>query len=65
MTIADNGKGFDPQKVGDKKTLGILGMKERTEMIGGTYVINSMPGQGTSVIVSVPVINFADKKDSL
>ncbi|HOZ69672.1 MAG TPA: PAS domain S-box protein [Chitinophagaceae bacterium] len=56
MTIADNGKGFDPMKVAEKKTLGILGMKERTEMIGGTYIINSLPGQGTSVIVSVPVI---------
>jgi len=62
MTITDNGKGFDPMKVAEKKTLGILGMKERTEMIGGTYSINSNPGEGTSVIVSVPVTKFADKQ---
>jgi PAS domain S-box-containing protein len=58
MSIADNGKGFDPLKVTEKKTLGILGMKERSEMVGGTYEINSKPGEGTSVIVSVPVSNF-------
>ena len=52
-------------KVAEKRTLGILGMKERTEMIGGTYEINSIPDQGTSVIVSVPVIKFADKQDSI
>ncbi len=60
MTIADNGKGFDRLKVAEKKTLGILGMKERSEMIGGSYEINSIPGEGTSVIVSVPVSKFAD-----
>ena len=60
MSIIDNGTGFDPAKVAEKRTLGILGMKERSEMIGGTYVINSIPGEGTSVFVSVPVSTFAD-----
>jgi signal transduction histidine kinase len=34
-----------------------LGMKERTAMMGGTYIINSIPGKGTTVIVSVPLAN--------
>lgn len=63
MSITDNGVGFEPLKVGEKRTLGILGMKERAEMIGGTYEINSKPGEGTSVIVSVPLIKFAAKQD--
>ena len=63
MSITDNGVGFEPLKVGGKRTLGILGMKERAEMIGGTYEINSKPGEGTSVIVSVPLTNFAAKQD--
>jgi signal transduction histidine kinase len=63
MTISDDGTGFDPQKVSEKRTLGILGMKERTEMIGGTYEINSKPGTGTTVSVSVPVSKFAAKQD--
>jgi PAS domain S-box-containing protein len=55
LTIADDGKGFDKEKIADKRTLGILGMKERTSMIGGTYKITSIPGEGTTVVVSVPI----------
>lgn len=57
LSIADNGKGFDKQKVADKRTLGILGMKERIAMIGGKYEIKSHPGKGTEVIVLVPLNN--------
>lgn len=57
LSIADDGKGFDKQKIADKRTLGILGMKERTSMIKGTYEIKSSPGKGTTVIVRVPFTN--------
>ncbi len=53
MMIRDNGKGFD---LNDKrKTLGLLGMKERAVMIGGKLTIESAPGKGTSVMITVPV----------
>ncbi len=55
VSIIDDGKGFDKQKIAEKRTLGILGMQERTSMIGGTYEITSSPGKGTAVIVSIPV----------
>ncbi len=55
LSIADDGKGFDRQKVAEKRTLGILGMNERTAMIGGQYEIVSEPGKGTRVSVSVPL----------
>jgi PAS domain S-box-containing protein len=55
LSIADDGIGFEKQTTKDKRTWGILGMKERTEMMGGTYEISSQPGKGTVVIVSVPV----------
>lgn len=55
LSIEDDGKGFEKQHSEDKRTLGILGMKERTAMMGGTYIINSIPGKGTTVIVSVPL----------
>ena len=54
LTISDNGKGFDPNEVKKKKTLGMLGMKERTAMLGGKYEINSTPGMGTTVEVTTP-----------
>jgi PAS domain S-box-containing protein len=55
MTIADNGKGFDINAVKKKKTLGLLGMKERTLMVKGTYEITSQPGEGTSLSISIPL----------
>jgi PAS domain S-box-containing protein len=54
LKITDNGKGFDTTR-NTKKTLGLLGMKERTEMMGGEYHIISKPGEGTVVEVKVPV----------
>jgi signal transduction histidine kinase len=35
--------------------MGILGMKERTAIIGGTYEIQSAPGKGTLITVKVPL----------
>jgi signal transduction histidine kinase len=55
LSIKDDGKGFDKEKIADRKTLGILGMRERTSMIGGTYEILSKPGKGTRVVVSIPL----------
>jgi signal transduction histidine kinase len=54
LTIADNGKGFDINGIGERKTLGLLGMKERAFMIGGKLDINSKPGEGTTVSIKVP-----------
>lgn len=55
MTISDNGKGFNTDSVGGKKSLGLLGMRERTLLMNGQYEINSRPGEGTVVKVSVPL----------
>jgi two-component system sensor histidine kinase DegS len=58
VRLKDNGTGFDSQEVlslaGTRHTLGLLGMKERAGLIGGSIDINSQIGKGTEVIVSVP-----------
>jgi len=54
LHIEDDGIGFNKEQVGQQRTLGILGMKERTEMMGGHYEITSVEGKGTVVIVNVP-----------
>lgn len=55
LSIADNGTGFDVSKIKSKKTFGILGMQERSAMMGGNYSITSAPGKGTTIVVSVPI----------
>ncbi len=57
LTITDDGKGFSFKNIESKKTLGLFGMKERTKEMGGTYEITSEPGKGTTVSVSVPLVN--------
>lgn len=59
VTIKDEGKGFDPNKVFGKhpkrEALGLIGMKERAEFLGGTLNVKSQPGKGTTVTARVPV----------
>lgn len=52
LTIADDGCGFDPGTV--RHGLGLLGMRERVGMFGGNLSMATLPGEGTSVEVSVP-----------
>jgi signal transduction histidine kinase len=54
LSIQDDGQGFEIEKIASKQTFGILGMKERSQMMGGNYEIRSIPGEGTTVIVTVP-----------
>jgi len=52
--IEDNGTGFNPQVAGQNSRLGLLGMRERAEMLDGTLVIESIIGTGTTIYVEVP-----------
>jgi PAS domain S-box-containing protein len=54
LSIVDDGRGFDHEKAAEERTLGILGMKERTITLGGSYEIISEPGKGTRVTVALP-----------
>ena len=58
MRITDNGNGFIPGSLSvlsKNRRLGLLGMKERLEMVGGTFEIASVPGEGTTVTVRIPL----------
>jgi len=57
LAVEDNGVGFvkGAQPSGDRRNFGLVGIKERAELLGGTAEIDSAPGQGTRVIVSVSV----------
>ena len=52
--VEDNGIGFDPEAAVMDGHLGLFGMRERAEMLGGTLTVESAPGAGTTVFVEVP-----------
>jgi signal transduction histidine kinase len=56
MEIEDNGRGISTQKTKTKtRGLGLVGMRERAENMGGTFHIKSSPGKGTKVRVKIPI----------
>lgn len=57
INITDDGCGFNIQEVdaGQKKNLGLLSMKERVEVLGGVFQINSGMGKGTQIILKIPL----------
>ena len=60
MTITDNGKGFDGERALDAKAskrLGLLGMRERLEMVGGHLSVTSRQAKGATIIAQVPLID--------
>jgi GAF domain-containing protein len=56
ITIQDNGRGFDPdsKQQSGRKGFGLRSMRERAERVGGSLKVESQPGQGTRVIISLP-----------
>lgn len=51
--IEDNGHGFNPDAPGNSKRNGLANMRSRIEELNGTFTVNSIPGQGTSVSISI------------
>ena len=56
--VKDDGRGFEPQALADPATgkrLGLVGMRERTALVGGILEIQSRPGEGTIITARFPV----------
>lgn len=57
LDVQDDGKGFVPEpKKGEGRGLGLKGMRERAEALRGTFSVESLPGEGTTVSVTLPVV---------
>ena len=54
LIVRDDGLGFDPAKI-DIKSLGIQGMRERAQMLGGRLDLHTQPGAGTTLVVTFPI----------
>lgn len=55
LSITDDGRGFDPKKVRNRKGLGLSNIHSRAELIGGRLRIESSAGQGCLLNVVIPV----------
>jgi signal transduction histidine kinase len=64
LIVEDDGAGFDPRREasGDgDKGLGLVGMRERATLVGGTLEIESAPGEGTAIFARAPVRFLEDE----
>jgi signal transduction histidine kinase len=62
LEVRDDGQSFDVAKVGSSRKnrhLGLLGMQERMDMVGGTFSVESVSGKGTTVRADVPMATDA------
>jgi signal transduction histidine kinase len=59
LRVEDDGRGFDVRRITEQalsqRRLGLLGMKERADLVGGRIVVDSAPGKGTRLEVRVPL----------
>ncbi len=66
LTIKDNGKAFHAQRAKHSKRstgLGLIGMRERLEMVGGSLSVESAPGKGTTIRAQVPIDKASREMD--
>jgi PAS domain S-box-containing protein len=55
LIVEDDGRGFDVEEALRRGRLGLLGMRERAQMLGGTLEIESTPGYGTAIYANLPL----------
>lgn len=54
VSVDDNGRGFDPDSIQQGTSLGLKLIRERTEMLGGSFEVDSAVGKGTRILFAVP-----------
>jgi signal transduction histidine kinase len=64
LIVEDNGTGFDSQETGEvSRQMGLLGMRERAALMGGSFEIESSPTDGTTIFVRAPLAGESGKND--
>lgn len=64
ISVDDDGIGFDMEKLKsewiDRESFGLMSMKERIELLGGTFTVTSVPGEGTRIAAQLPLGEVED-----
>jgi two-component system, NarL family, nitrate/nitrite sensor histidine kinase NarX len=55
IEVSDDGRGFEPDQINTESKFGLVGMRERTELVGGEFQITSRHNTGTIIRVTVPL----------
>ena len=55
LAVLDDGVGFDPAMQRERASLGLASMRERVLLLGGELDVESKPGEGTTILASVPL----------
>ena len=67
IEIEDDGTGFDPEEMRHPREngqgLGLLGMRERLSLLGGACAVESQPGQGTRVVIRLPLLHARQSRE--
>ncbi len=67
LRVEDDGRGFDVAKITGQalrlRRLGLLGIQERADLVGGEVTLDSAPGRGTRLQVSMPLLQIEDARD--
>ncbi len=63
LAVSDHGRGFDPQELREAAGYGLLGIRERIELLGGRMKIKSARGKGSTLLIVVP--NGEETRDRL
>ena len=67
LQVQDDGQGFDLAQISEQapplQRLGLLGVQERADLVGGQVTVESAPGQGTCMKICVPLWVTGDEGD--
>ncbi len=55
LAVEDDGKGFDPERLDESKGLGVIGMRERASLIGGTLTVGPGAMGGVRIDLRLPL----------
>jgi signal transduction histidine kinase len=55
LDAQDDGAGFDPELAVSGSAFGLAAMRERVEQLDGTLIVESMPGEGTTLVIEIPI----------
>ncbi|HTX80325.1 MAG TPA: sensor histidine kinase, partial [Longilinea sp.] len=64
LTVADNGNGFDPETLKDSGGIGLKIIKERVELLGGTFEVDAAEGRGCSISFQIPSIEVKSETEA-